>query len=372
MILLIFTSYASLFLFAFVEAGRGLSYPSILTEFALSPSAGSFFFTLPSMAALLSNFTSQFWVPLISPGRGFKLCLVFQLLGHLSFFLAGKYHLLGLLYGGGLLYGIGYGGVHICATILLSNKAPPTKRKAIFSGFHATYALGWILAPQIFSLTVDLFEKSWFFYFLLASCLNVALLFFPSSSVPKNPKKAITFKKIPLSLKVKFGLFLGLQVAGEVCLSSRMNYYLQDYLHWPPHQAHNLISLFFLFFFFGRIAGIFIPSHFSPQKELLVLSVMNVILVFGGLLVSPWIFVLLALPLSLSFPFSLNWVSQSHHDIKNDLITSMFSVTAVCVMMMHFFVGQVADVVGIGQAMLLPGALFLVTPLFLFWKTETS
>ena len=223
------------------------------------------------------------------------------------------------LYLGALVFGFGVGGTTICMNLLVTELAPIKYRRTLTSGLHSVYAISSFVAPFFISLL--LIKLTWDYYFLFICCfpllLAIIMFLYPRDKVPPiNLEEVDSHKtsqhghKINNKTKFSFGTFLGLNVMAEVCLSSRIVFYLTSAHTWEQNDANKALSYFFLSLFAGRLFGAFLPKTI-PIKFALFSSVLtSLIFSFLGVSYHPYFLVAVGFSISVIFPYTITWISE--------------------------------------------------------------
>lgn len=381
--MIIILCYLSLICFSFIDNARGPIYPSILKSFGLSPFEGSFYFTISSFSALLTTLFAHKWLKIIRTFDALKYSQILSVIGCLLMGLSNYVFKSALpLYLGALVFGFGIGGTTICMNLLVTELAPIKYRRALTSGLHSVYAISSFVAPFFISLL--LIKLTWDYYFLFICCfpllLAIIMFLYPRDKVPPiNLEEVDSHKtsqhghKINNRTKFSFGTFLGLNVMAEVCLSSRIVFYLTSAHTWEQNDANKALSYFFLSLFAGRLFGAFLPKT-TPIKFALFSSVlMSLIFSFLGVSYHPYFLVAVGFSISVIFPYTITWISEDFPKRRQGLITSSLNFVGLFLIGMHIIFGSVADFLGIENAMNLPWiALLLSMVAFYFCHQQTT
>lgn len=363
--MIIIFSYLSLICFSFIDNARGPIYPSILESFGLSPFAGSFYFTISSISALFTTLFAHRWLKIIRTFDALKYSQLLSVLGCLLMGLSHYYFKSAIpLYLGSLVFGFGVGGTTICMNLLVTELAPLKYRRTLTSGLHSVYAISSFIAP--FLISSLLLSFTWDYYFLFICIfpflLAIAMFFYPRNKVPPvNIEEAKSEFEIPNKIKFSFGTFLGLNVIAEVCLSSRIVFYLTSAQGWEQKNANKALSYFFLALFIGRVLGAILPKNIPIKLALLCSVITSLVFSILGLYYHPYFLSAVGCSIAVIFPYTITWISEEFPKRRQSLITSSLNFVGLFLIGMHFIFGTVTNYLGIQNAINLPWIALLLS-----------
>ncbi|WP_127714139.1 sugar MFS transporter [Halobacteriovorax sp. HLS] len=373
---LIFLAYLSLFALSFLDNGRAPSYNSILSDLAIGPAKGSYIFTVASFISLLVNISAKYWLPKIGPIKATQIALLLLTSSGASMYLTGHYSSYPLLIFSSCLLGLGLAICTICMNILVTKGSNEKLRSKLFSGLHAIYGLSSFAAPFVIALILNL-GGDWKLYFLIIALLPLFVMIY-SFRVNKLNLKAPstdTFETgVPLRFRILFGLIFGCYVGSELVLSSRIPYYLENYLSYSTITSGNYLSLFFLSLTAGRVLFSFISFKLSTQKLLFISYALTFICFFLGRFVSPVFLSLCGLTMSFAFPMAMDYLVQTFGTKSDYMITSVMTWIGVILAIVHMGFGLINEYYGSQYAIFLSPFLSLVSALSLviFLKIKKS
>lgn len=356
--MIILFCYLSLIIFSLIDNARGPVYPEILRSFSLSAFEGSWYFTISSMTALLTTLFAHRWLKKIRTYDALAYAQVFSVVGTLLMGMANSYFNSVIpLYLGSLLFGFGVGGTTICMNLLVTQLAPLKFRRTLTSALHGIYALSSFCAPFIITLVLAKFSWDYYFIFiaLLPMLLALSMWLLPIKNIPAiEPTSDLPEDTLPLKIKFSFGSFLALNVMAEVCLSSRIVFYLTEGIQWPQDRSNQALSYFFLALFFGRIIGAIIPKSFPVKVALFLAVLTSFIFSFLGIYYHPYFLSAVGFSIAIIFPFTIIWISDDFPKQRQNLITSVLNYVGVSLISMHFLFGSITNTFGISRAINLP------------------
>lgn len=356
--MIILFCYLALICFSFIDNARGPIYPSILESFGLTPFQGSFYFTISSISALLTTITAHKWLQKFRTYDALKYSQLLSLIGCLLMGLSQYYFKSPApLYLGSLIFGFGVGGTTICMNLLVTELAPLKWRRTLTSGLHGIYALSSFSAPFLISLILKV--KTWEYYFLIIAIfpllLGLFMHFYPAKAIPPiHQENQNSDEMVSNSTKFFFGSFLAFNVMAEVCISSRIVFYLTKAVEWAQEDANLALSYFFLALFIGRVIGAILPKSFPIKLALLISMLTSLIFSFLGLFYNPYFLCVVGCTVSVVFPYTITWISDQFPKRRQLLITSSLNYVGVFLIAMHFIFGSVTNSLGISSAMNLP------------------
>jgi len=350
----IILGYLALIALSFLDNGRGATYPQILESFNVTGNQGAMIFSLASFTGLLVNFTTSYWLPRTGLVWGTRIFILFLALASLGLYLSAQIGHFWVVLVFASLAGVGFGGIGITMNIMVSEGSPIHLRRRFLSGLHGTYGVASFLAPLIFNLILSL-GGNWSIYFLLSS-LPAIFIFLYSFKVVDTHKESIknSYTKIKTSpfLKIAIGLYMGLYVASEILLSTRLTLYLTQVKSLGIETANNYLSGFFLCLLVGRLSFAAINIRISSSKLLNFSLVITLCAFLLGFYVHPVFLSFCGLTMSYFFPVSVEWINENFKDISHLLISSSMTSIGLILMLMHQLFGLLTEGVGLNYAFL--------------------
>lgn len=369
---LLFVAYSSLFFFGLTDNARGPSYPEILRFFDLSNTQGSFLFASSSFVGFVLSFSSAHWLKKLHLHLALKVGLVQIAISSLLIGLSAQFSSPTALVIASLLQGSGMGMCGVSMNLMVEKASPAHIRRKAFGGLHATYGIASLIAPLLYTQAISLgFSWMHFFYFLAG--LGPIIIFLPSG------KKEVIYStnsvsadevKIPRILLVTLGLCVGMYVASEIVISSRLVLFLEQGLGYSNAKASSFLSLFFLLLMSGRlIVGL---VHFKISGPTILYSSLLSTIVFCliGLGGYPIFLALTGLSMSVFFPAFMDWLADSFPNEFQRVTSTVLSGIGLHLVVMHLGFGKIAQGLGVTKAMSLAPLLAFISLFMLVFATQ--
>ncbi|MCO4793250.1 MAG: MFS transporter [Bacteriovoracaceae bacterium] len=361
---LLFTAYFSLLCHALFENGRGPAYPRILEFYDINSDKGSLIFALSTLTGLFINLTSKWWLPKFGAIKALRYASIFMFFGCFSYYL---FPSLGssftMLILGSCIAGLGTSGSAIPMNLLAAKATGPNLRRRALAGLHGIYGLTSLTAPLLFSVWINKGEY-WYSFFLLVSLFPFLLYFmtYRNFSFEKHDYSTKSMKA-PVSYKTRFliGLCFALYVSGEILISSRLVFYLQEVTPLTRQMTEWALGLFFLFLTIGRLSFAFFHLPISSIKALFLSLSLSIICMLLGLYVNLWFLPLTGLFVSFFFPVGIEWLAEKFESGLDVMTASMFTWVNFFLIFMHYGFGIVVKNYNIQIAFTLPVYFFFIT-----------
>jgi len=354
---LIIIAYLGMFSFGLYDNSRGPVYPSILKDFNILPSLGSWIFVLSSLAGLCTSLVGNTWLKLFGTFRSMQVSFFMQILAALFMGLSGQfgYHFYLLLLSS-FAFGISSGILSICANIMISQSVDVTSRRRTLSGLHSMYGLASLLAPMLINMSYSS-DLKWNQFFYLIICIpSLALLL---SCWLKNPIPLVTSRDKTATQKTGFraivfpSFLFGIYVASEIIVSSQLVYFLETTHHYDKSVANYYLSLFFLTLLLGRLTFTIIKLPLKSHHWLLISLLSSLVLFMLGLMVHPIFLPMLGLTQSFFYPCAMDWLYEKYRHLADVLIPYIMTSISLALIIMHFMVGLLSAYWGIDKALYL-------------------
>ena len=352
-------AYLGLFSFGMIDNARGPLYPEILNSWQLSTSLGSYIFSLASIASLLANLLSRFWLPRWETINALKIALLLQFISCLGMGLAGEMtNGFTLLLVFSFVFGFSSGLVGIAANIAVG-KTEARLRLRFLSGLHSMYGLASLLIPFAISILIKFINWPAIFKVMALIPLLFFLISLTIKNIPINLEKKI-LPPIPFPFRLHIGLIFSFYVASEVAISSQLVLYLNRGLHFPLPLAQNYLSIFFALLLTGRLLFSSISLPISGQKLMYLSLTCSLIAALIGFFAHPLGLVACGLTMSCFFPCAMDWLNDHYPNWASQLTASVMTSVGIMLIIMHILVGQLADIYNIQKALMLTVPAFIV------------
>lgn len=362
-------AYFSLFVMGYLDNSRGPAYPLLLKDLNLTPSLGSWFFSIASLSGLLVYLTNKKWLPKLGVVKGTKVSLFIMALGTLGLGflpkLAPQYPML-LVFS--VIFGVGQGLSTFCMNLLVPEATPVKWRSRAFSGLHSCYGIASFLAPLMFSYFQEL-QYSWSQFFLWMSLLPVIVLlgvFRIDGGIKVNDTKRET-SGLSFSRRSLYGGVFSFYVASEIVMSSRLVFFLVEGRSFSNEKASEILSLFFLSLMLGRILFAFLPMQGKSYWAMVVSLILSFACFFFGYYENPWFLGLVGGAMSFYFPMGMDWLTTRFEKGREEMIAACMTQVGVLLILMHIFFGKLASVVGVEKALLMAPVLMVISFVFLIY-----
>jgi MFS transporter, FHS family, glucose/mannose:H+ symporter len=373
--------YLSLFAFGLTDNTRGPVFPDLLREFSLSDSAGSFFFLTASGAALINN---VFAFRLLERKGSYWVLQVYSVLKVVGILLMALGPTYPLIIAGAGIFGMGMGGLGIAQNILVAQASPPNLRRRILSGLHCMYGVASLLAPLYVTL---LYRSGWGWrpvlaWLALGPAVTLVL------SLKRHHKSAGTTasganhrassaagqaspsEPRPWGATVYFATMLSLYVIAEICLGTRLVLLVRRDWGYDLEWANYLLSGFFLMMFAGRLLLALVPLRHSNSLILAVSLVFSTITFTMGLVHDPIWFVATGLAMSVFYPVAIALITDETGKSAGFITSWCITLQALGLMIMHFLLGGMSDLFGLGRALWIGPVCLVISLVFLMFKSR--
>ena len=247
---LLITAYFSLLCHALFENGRGPAYPQILEFFNVSSDRGSLLFAIGTLAGLIVNLTSKWWLPKFGAIKALRYSSTLMFLGSFLYFLfPWQAYSFSYLIFASCIAGIGASGSAIPMNILTAKSTSNTYRRRALAGLHGIYGVSSLSVPFLFSFWMNS-GFIWYSFFLLIS-LAPFILFILTNQNFEFQKQDYSTRNMNFTVnwRIRFlvGLCFALYVSGEILISSRLVYYLQETTSLQRQVTEWSLGAFFSF-----------------------------------------------------------------------------------------------------------------------------
>lgn len=348
----IILAYTALIALSLIDNGRGAAYPEILEHFKISTDIGSYLFSLVSLSGLIVNITARKWLPLIGLVWATRLTLVFMGIGSYGMAVGAEMLSYPVTLSFAILAGLGLGGLAITMNVMVSEGAPLIHRRRFLSGLHGVYGVSSFFAPQILNIIIN-FGNSWPSYFKYISFVSLAVLiysFFVEDTHKEHAKKTSSHYPIKKSKRIIIGLYLGLYVASEILVSSRLPLYLTRAYGMELVDANTYLSYFFISLMTGRLLFAFLNFKHDNYKLIITAFVLTLMTFSVGIFIHPLGLSITGLTMSYIFPVSMDWLNEKFHKYNHIMVASVMTTIGITLSTMHWGFGIITDMVGVKTA----------------------
>lgn len=347
-------AFVGLFYFGMLDNARGPAYPGIMRDLKLSNWEGSFLFALTSLMSFTMTVLSPFWLKKLKLYQGMKLSWIILALAGLFLGLSGIFNSAPLLYLASIVQGTGMGINGMNMNLMVEAGTPVTHRRRVYGALHATYGVASFLAPLLFS-GLKMAGFKWQGFFLILAFIGPLLFFLPKrkgDDVFSQAPAASNDLPIPMYYLLTLSLCVGMYVASEIVVSSRLVLFLEESHKMSNAEASTYLSGFFILLMGGRLSlGLF---HIPIKGHILLISslVLTTIFSFLGNYI-PVFYSLTGLSMSVFFPSFMDWIAETFPSEFQRVTKFALSGIGIHLVMMHLGFGKLADSLGVNKAMML-------------------
>jgi FHS family glucose/mannose:H+ symporter-like MFS transporter len=351
----------------YLDNSRGPAYPYILKDLKLTPNLGAWFFSLASLSGLLVFLSSSKWLPIIGVVRGTKISLIIMGLGSLLMglipYIDNQYIFL-LFFS--MIFGLGQGLSSFCMNLLVAEGCTENTRSRAFSALHSCYGVASFIAPLVFSQFME-WRDSWSQFYLFMGVLPFLIFFFVFKIGRGVKVSKIAPSKTTLSFKRRFlyGGVFSFYVASEIVISTRLIYFLIEAKGFESKVAAECLSLFFLSLMGGRLFFAILPMRGKTYIVMVISLISSIVVFYFGYTKDPKLLAFLGGTMSFYFPMGMNWLTSRFRVGREQMIASVMTQVGVLLILMHFFFGEIAAILGVEKALLMAPVLLSISLLFL-------
>jgi len=351
-------SYSSLLLQGLSDNVRGPLFPEILHEFSLSDSHGSLMFALSSFASFVGCFLTAKLI--VRTGRLEMFRTSIALLAIAQFWLARSHSFFEFLLAS-MVFGAAIGIMGVLQSVLIAVGSPRELQSRLMSGLQSMYATSSLLAPLLIYFVVSWVhgQPSWRITFLLTgafSTLLFALTFIGKESLEQGieaEKENISQHHVPMKEMVYLGSTLALYVLSEIMVSTRAALFARREHGFSLTNSATLVGCFFVFMLIGRGTFSFLKGA-MPFKKVLQGSLLGATLcVVLGLWVSPWFLAVTGLFMAPFYPMYMVAAARLFKSSIDVAMSVAVGLSFLFSMTMHVTVGQMTEIIGLREALLI-------------------
>lgn len=354
-------AYASYFALGLADNGRGPIFPDVLRAFALTDAQGGLFYFTASLAALANNLLLFRLMKKKGPYWTLQTYSAMQALGLSIIALSSTYPW--VLFGCAV-FGTSFGGLGIAHNVLVSDAAPPEKRRRLLAGLHAMYGIASLGIPLVVSLFYQIGLSFRAVIWLFAAC--PVLVLFASFSKRRREVmdahrvteatglgdvEAADSPRFPRIHAFYYSLIFSFYVVAEIGLSSRLALFVRRDRGYDFEIANLLTAGFFAGLLAGRLLIAWVPLRIS-DRTVMALSLLFALVSFClGLVHSPLWLAATGVMMSVFYPVGMNLVKQETGSNASTVVSWCITVQALWLMLMHLVMGGLSDAFGLGGAL---------------------
>ncbi len=356
-------AYASLFFFGITDNARGPAYPEILRQFELTNTQGSFLFASTSLLSFILSLSSHLWLKRMDLQLAIRVGLTLLILSALSMGLSAQFSSPIALILASILQGSGMGVCGVAMNLMVDKASPRKLRRQAFGGLHATYGVASLIAPLLYAKAITL-GLSWMHFFYFLAALGPFFVLMPynlQEKIYSGPVQGNSPTRLSRGLLIILGLCVGMYVASEIIVSSRLVLYLEQGQGMNNQSASLYLSAFFLFLMIGRLGVAFFHLKMKGPTILYASLISTLLFCAIGLNGHPLFLALTGLSMSVFFPSFMDWLAESFPDDFQKVTSIVLSGIGLHLVVMHLGFGRVASQIGVERAMALAPLLILMS-----------
>ena len=348
---LIILAFTVMALFGFLMNLRGALIPSFRNSFNVSYSSIGLMIFVADIGYMIASFFGG----VAGDKYGLKSVLtcgfVIVILSVLSMTYIDSFILLVIVM---FLISIGMGSMEIClnalgARIFIANAAIMMNFLHFFYGVGSSVSpkyVGWLLMSNI------PWKEVYLYSLILISIIFIYLLF---TSFPQKDEKHNT-QKIPLGTFVSdkrvwlFSGLLGFCIVVEAGIGTWLVNFLQVFYSMNVNDSSFYMSLFFIFFTAGRLAGGFIVEKLGYIKALFYFTLSTLmLLLFGLILGGGWIilFSLTGFFISVMYPTIMTIIMKEFTKDTTAAMGLIITAGGAVNMVFNWLIGKTSDYFGV-------------------------
>ncbi|MFK8137029.1 MAG: sugar MFS transporter [Bdellovibrionales bacterium] len=374
---LIFASFSSLAIHAFIDISRAPLFPEVIKDMGLTDSQAGLFFGATSLFMMLATLSSGKFMRVLGTTKALLLYMLVMIAGQFMFASASTYHYLVL---GSMLLGLGFGGMGVCQNVLVTEASPVEHQRKLFGGLHSMYAFAALMAPVLvtyfftrgvywrdFAYTVAFIPcVLWLLYLIMLGTQKSSKKSIPSATPLTERNKANTNLKIKIFLPMTLSFY----VLAELILSIWLVMYLQKHFNYTTEQSGLALSLFFGALLSGRLLMSVFHLPFANFKILKFSLMGGLVFVALGLFVNPWLICVSGVFMSPVFPTVMAYLAENVGDNTRVIMPICIGGMSLTIMFGHNLAGFLSDSYGIQWSISL-ALIGLFLSVLALLKTET-
>lgn len=346
-------AYISLFILGLSDNIRGPLFPDLLREFALTDFAGSFFFAVVSTAGLIGSLLAPKVLEKWGELHALRGSHILMWAAQIAMFTAPNYTVMLVSC---VFFGIAFSMLGVCQNSVVVRYAPADKLQGYQSGLHSMYAASSFIAPLLVTATVSI-SGSWQSPFLAVAVIGVVMTL-SITWIQTREKRSKVIRpakekesRLPWKEGVYFAAAMGMYVAAEIMLSTRIALYAQRQWGSSFEHASLFVSAFFVFLFAGRLLFVFWQPKLRIQTQLICALSASVITIVLGITTWGWALSLTGLMMAPIYPLMMTAAAKLFSKQIYQIGAFIVAGSNVCVLTMHGGFGKISDIHGIEIAM---------------------
>lgn len=286
--MLFFILFGTMFVLGFVESMKGVSYPIIKTEFAISYEQQGMMVSIISLSFVLFCFVAGIIQGSFGAKRALHVGFITMILGMIGIFLPPVLGLPRFLSVAAFFILAASFGLLEVSTNALAAQLFTSRAALLMSLLNFFYGVGSSFSPIAAGAITA--AADWRTAYLL--CIPLALIFFVPSVFFRfheeeagagKEKRPGFFTAMQTPMVWVFSVVLGLMIGVEVCSVNWAGVYFQDVYNLDPKSSGAaFLSHFYIFFTISRLVGGFAIEKIGYLKSLFIGTLAALIILILG------------------------------------------------------------------------------------------
>lgn len=234
------------------------------------------------------------------------------------------------------------------------------KNTVILMNFtHLFYGVGASIGPFYASKVVNS-SLDWSMIYVIFSILLISAMFFillikfPRTKREKNKGSIFDFSIFKDKIIWLFSIMLGLTIAVEMSMGSWLANYLTFFRGLTTKESSLYITLFFVFFTFGRLVSGFIAKKIGHFTIIIWYFIGSVITILTASLLSNSFLILFSVSgffISVFFPVIMVIIAKKYPKSITSILGSIITFAGIISMILVFLIGKINDLFGVLYSM---------------------
>lgn len=353
--ILIGFSFLCMAVFGFLSSTQGVVLPVIKQQFNISFTTVGLILFFSSIGYLFATFSGGFLLRRFGYKKIMIIAFTILISTSILFFISKVFFLIII---GFFLMGFSFGFFEVAVNSLVVSLI--IKNTVILMNFtHLFYGVGASIGPIYASKVVNS-SFDWSMIYVFFSALLIGAIFFifiikfPKIKNDKNDNSIFNFSIFKDKVIWLFSIMLGLTLAVEMSISSWLVNYLTFSRNLTTKESSLYITLFFVFFTFGRLVSGFIAKkvgHFTIVIWYFIGSTITILV--ASLLGNSFIFLfsISGFFISVFFPVIMVIIAEKYPKSITSILGSIITFAGIIGMVLVFFIGKVNDLFGVLYSM---------------------
>ncbi len=341
--------------FGFLSSTQGVVLPVIKQQFNISFTTVGLILFFSSVGYLFATFSGGFLLRKFGYKKIMIIAFTILISTSILFFISKVFFLIIV---GFFLMGFSFGFFEVAVNSMVVSLI--IKNTVILMNFtHLFYGVGASVGPIYASKVVNS-SLNWSMLYVFFSILLIGVIFFilvikfPMIKSGENDSSIFNFSIFKDKVIWLFSIMLGLTLAVEMSISSWLVNYLTFSRNLTTKESSLYITLFFVFFTFGRLVSGFIAKkvgHFTIVIWYFIGSTITILV--ASLLGNSFIFLfsISGFFISVFFPVIMVIIAEKYPKSITSILGSIITFAGIIGMVLVFLIGKVNDLFGVFYSM---------------------